>query len=383
MENEVDPDKGPSPGGQSIPPSPAHSLKKEQQIENEVDPEICPSPGWHSIYPSPAQNLKKEERMQTEDIVIPTHDSVLLLDAFNKGRASLPQPPLNPPPLSPLPALDPSDLRTQEMINEKLKAEDLDSLNPIITPTSHTKPSFASIAAVTAVRPILEEFKPDTRVTVKDGIPVISFSPSDLSKAASAFNTTLIMSFPTGKPNLDVIESTIKSNWGLMAKPKVLAGLVGKYLITDSTTLSLSRPSTVRVCVEVNLMKELSSKVGLTLSKSFTVEQEVLYERLPQYYGHCMLQGHTKASCTKLQPIIILDKREEIRLGKASMMGTSAGANNKFTQPHAAETVAAKSGHKTIASGKDTVRQMAGLLVGTEQTVETDLLPDNIAADRG
>ncbi|XVF07008.1 hypothetical protein REPUB_Repub06bG0100600 [Reevesia pubescens] len=51
--------------------------------------------------------------------------SMLLLDAFNKDRASLPQPPANPPPLAPLPVAAP-DPRTQEMINEKLKkAEDL------------------------------------------------------------------------------------------------------------------------------------------------------------------------------------------------------------------------------------------------------------------
>lgn len=47
--------------------------------------------------------------------------SVLLLDAFNKDRASLPQPLLNPPPLAPLPVFAPSDPHTQEMINEKLK----------------------------------------------------------------------------------------------------------------------------------------------------------------------------------------------------------------------------------------------------------------------
>ncbi|KAJ4967939.1 hypothetical protein NE237_014640 [Protea cynaroides] len=52
--------------------------------------------------------------------------SMLLLDAFNKDRASLPQPLLNPPSLAPLPVLAPPDPRTQEMINEKLKkAEDL------------------------------------------------------------------------------------------------------------------------------------------------------------------------------------------------------------------------------------------------------------------
>ncbi|PSR92920.1 Luc7-like protein [Actinidia chinensis var. chinensis] len=51
--------------------------------------------------------------------------SILLLDAFNKDRASLPQPLPNPPPLAPLPVVAP-DARTQEMINEKLKkAEDL------------------------------------------------------------------------------------------------------------------------------------------------------------------------------------------------------------------------------------------------------------------
>ncbi|XP_042487522.1 putative RNA-binding protein Luc7-like 2 [Macadamia integrifolia] len=52
--------------------------------------------------------------------------SMLLLDAFNKDRASLPQPLPNPPSLAPLPVLAPPDPRTQEMINEKLKkAEDL------------------------------------------------------------------------------------------------------------------------------------------------------------------------------------------------------------------------------------------------------------------
>ncbi|XP_009794862.1 U1 snRNP-associated protein usp106 isoform X1 [Nicotiana tabacum] len=51
--------------------------------------------------------------------------SVLLLEAFNKDRASLPQPLQNAPQLAPLPAATP-DPRIQEMINEKLKkAEDL------------------------------------------------------------------------------------------------------------------------------------------------------------------------------------------------------------------------------------------------------------------
>lgn len=50
---------------------------------------------------------------------------MLLLDAFNKDRASLPQPLTNAPDLAPLPPAIP-DSHIQEMINEKLKkAEEL------------------------------------------------------------------------------------------------------------------------------------------------------------------------------------------------------------------------------------------------------------------
>ncbi|KAL5567060.1 hypothetical protein UlMin_030224 [Ulmus minor] len=67
-----------------------------------------------------AMEVVDELRSQRAD-----KQSMLLLDAFNKDRASLPQPLPNPPPLAPLPVVAP-DPRTQEMINEKLKkAEDL------------------------------------------------------------------------------------------------------------------------------------------------------------------------------------------------------------------------------------------------------------------
>ncbi|KAF6167563.1 hypothetical protein GIB67_031764 [Kingdonia uniflora] len=149
---------------------------------------------------------------------------------------------------------------------------------------------------------------------------------------------------------------------------KELAGLVGRYLITDSTTLSLSSPNTVRVCVEVNLMKELPTKVGLAFSKSSIVEQSVFYEKLPLYCGHCMLQGHTRVSCTKLQPIVISDKRVA-RHGKASTMGLPVDTNSKLTRPRAAGTLAADSGQKTAASGNETAGQTTGLTVGTTETV--------------
>ncbi|KAJ6817499.1 putative RNA-binding protein Luc7-like 1 isoform X1 [Iris pallida] len=68
-----------------------------------------------------AVEVLEELRAKTVD-----KQSMLLLDAFNKDRALLPQPLQNPPQLAPLPALAPPDPRTQEMINEKLrKAEEL------------------------------------------------------------------------------------------------------------------------------------------------------------------------------------------------------------------------------------------------------------------
>lgn len=52
------------------------------------------------------------------------NQALSVLDAFNKDRASMPQPLQAPPALAPLPF--PPDARTQEMIKEKLqKAEEL------------------------------------------------------------------------------------------------------------------------------------------------------------------------------------------------------------------------------------------------------------------
>ncbi|KAK6144961.1 hypothetical protein DH2020_021781 [Rehmannia glutinosa] len=66
--------------------------------------------------------LEEVEELRTQRA---DKQSMLLLDAFNKDRASLPQPLVNAPQLTPLPAAVP-DPRIQEMINEKLKkAEEL------------------------------------------------------------------------------------------------------------------------------------------------------------------------------------------------------------------------------------------------------------------
>ncbi|KAL9992905.1 putative protein kinase TKL-Pl-5 family [Helianthus debilis subsp. tardiflorus] len=71
------------------------------------------------------KTAKQEKLLSYHDTTCTLHNSMLLLDAFNKDRASLPSPLPNPPSLAPLPVPTP-DARTQELINEKLKkAEDL------------------------------------------------------------------------------------------------------------------------------------------------------------------------------------------------------------------------------------------------------------------
>ncbi|KAJ6757747.1 hypothetical protein OIU74_026923 [Salix koriyanagi] len=69
------------------------------------------------------QALEEVDKLRSERA---EKQSALLLEAFNKDRASLPQPVPNPPPAPPM-LLPTPDPWTQEMINEKLKkAEDLD-----------------------------------------------------------------------------------------------------------------------------------------------------------------------------------------------------------------------------------------------------------------
>ncbi|KAF6140882.1 hypothetical protein GIB67_042295 [Kingdonia uniflora] len=148
---------------------------------------------------------------------------------------------------------------------------------------------------------------------------------------------------------------------------KELAGLVGKYLITDTTTLSLSRPSTVRVCVKVNLMKELPTKVGLAFTKSFIMEQSVLYERLLRFCTHCVLQGHNKASCTKLHPILIPDKREAIKHGKITTMGFLGQSHNNISIPQTIEIlkpVATETKLHTVGLKTAMERQQASTTMG-------------------
>lgn len=68
----------------------------------------------------------------------------------------------------------------------------------------------------------------------------------------------------------------------------------------DEPTANLSRPSIARICVEVDLLKDLLIKIwiGTGVGKGFW--QSVLCENLPPYCSYCKKIGHGTFNFKKL-----------------------------------------------------------------------------------
>ncbi|CAI9112272.1 OLC1v1012692C1 [Oldenlandia corymbosa var. corymbosa] len=75
-----------------------------------------------------------------------------------------------------------------------------------------------------------------------------------------------------------------------------LAGIIGKPLKIDVPTLNMSRPSVARVCVEVDLLKDLPKQIRLGVEGN-TYFQAVTYENLPEYCTECSKIGHSVKNC--------------------------------------------------------------------------------------
>ncbi|XP_071924868.1 uncharacterized protein [Coffea arabica] len=77
---------------------------------------------------------------------------------------------------------------------------------------------------------------------------------------------------------------------------------VGVPLLVDATTLTVSRPSVAHVCVKVDLLRTLPSRVWIGNGDSAGFWQELVVENLPQYCTHCYRQGHGENNCHVLHP---------------------------------------------------------------------------------
>ncbi|XP_068659390.1 uncharacterized protein [Aristolochia californica] len=80
-----------------------------------------------------------------------------------------------------------------------------------------------------------------------------------------------------------------------------IAGLVGKVLAMDGATRKMTRTNVARVCVEVDLLKELPKRLWIGFGKR-GFGQEITYENMPSYCTHCLLQGHSAKTCGRGPP---------------------------------------------------------------------------------
>ena len=139
-----------------------------------------------------------------------------------------------------------------------------------------------------------------------------------------------------------------------------IVATLGVPLYVDAATAALSRPSVARVCVEVDLLKPLVSRVwiGNGGQEGFWLNLDI--EHLPAYCSGCFRQGHSKDDCVMLHPEL---KAQARPTGEAQPQGRRKG------RPPAA----AVAGEKVAATGE----LVAPALVGEKHRVSGVVLgPD-------
>ncbi|XP_077218478.1 uncharacterized protein LOC143852771 [Tasmannia lanceolata] len=75
-----------------------------------------------------------------------------------------------------------------------------------------------------------------------------------------------------------------------------IASLVGRVLTIDRPTRILSRTNVARVCVEVDLLKELPHRIWIGVGRR-GFWQYIHYEKLPSYCLNCHQRGHSTKIC--------------------------------------------------------------------------------------
>ncbi|CAH9085074.1 unnamed protein product [Cuscuta epithymum] len=72
-----------------------------------------------------------------------------------------------------------------------------------------------------------------------------------------------------------------------------IASLLGRPIRIDEPTATFSRPSTARICIEIDISKPLPSNIWINNGDS-GFYQSVLYENLPMFCCNCSRFGHSK-----------------------------------------------------------------------------------------
>ncbi|XP_071922584.1 uncharacterized protein [Coffea arabica] len=81
-----------------------------------------------------------------------------------------------------------------------------------------------------------------------------------------------------------------------------IVACLGWPLCVDTATAMGSRPSVARVCVEVDLQRELPERVWISVGDRMGFWQVLMAENLPKYCGLCLHQGHNEDDCRLKHP---------------------------------------------------------------------------------
>uniref|UniRef100_A0A3N7GN93 DUF4283 domain-containing protein n=1 Tax=Populus trichocarpa TaxID=3694 RepID=A0A3N7GN93_POPTR len=86
--------------------------------------------------------------------------------------------------------------------------------------------------------------------------------------------------------------------WSTKCLSKI-ASVIGKPILSDQLTSTMSRISYARVLVELDLLDDLIHSVDILLPNSTALTQRVIYETLPRFCKHCKVLGHATGVCSK------------------------------------------------------------------------------------
>lgn len=71
---------------------------------------------------------------------------------------------------------------------------------------------------------------------------------------------------------------------------------IGTFLRVDHPTAAMARLSVARMCIEIDLSKDLPKRIGIKV-KGAMVWQKIVYQNIPSYCTNCRMQGYSTIKC--------------------------------------------------------------------------------------
>ncbi|KAH0679898.1 hypothetical protein KY284_020983 [Solanum tuberosum] len=166
---------------------------------------------------------------------------------------------------------------------------------------------------------------------IKDHLNVLSRNFIHLG----GLNIMKIMKWSTTfKPNSDHSMTPVWVNmpdlkWHLFEWDAICRILepIGTPLLLDKATLTKTRPTIVKVRVEIDLTKPLIDEVILEITNRDglieMINQRIEYETIPAFCSYCKMQSHRDENCRKLHPNLQTKEAENTLREQKTMQATT------------------------------------------------------------